>query len=338
MTISQRPWYLVFALLPLLALALAACGDVDENGAEVELPAPGEYFFNVEATIEFTLTEEAVSAAALAGGQAVTHSGQGMGTATITVTETEMLYDHLGRVTLVVSTSREVGDEVIQTEIVQFEYTAQSQIKTERAILITEFQPSSLILRFDEENTMTNKDPVRLQSDPGVDLTEPFMLQFPDDHGPATLQNDDGQAVGEITSLGLELTPAVGQMGEEPPPPEGGETPPAPTPTPTPAPTPTPTPAPTEKPSAATLALDCDHRIPGQESDVIVRVSGLQPGQTVSGSVTGPGVIEDGTFSAVANANGTAEARVPINQFGSYNVTVDGLSGSIEVGEVCPQG
>ncbi len=109
---------------------------------------------------------------------------------------------------------------------------------------------------------------------------------------------------------------------------------PAATPTPTPAPTPTPT----EKPSAATLALDCDHRIPGQESDVIVRVSGLQPGQTVSGSVTGPGVIGEGTFSAVANASGTAEARVPINQFGPYEVTVDGLSGSIEVGEVCPQG
>ena len=66
-------------------------------------------------------------------------------------------------------------------------------------------------------------------------------------------------------------------------------------------------------------------------------VSGLQSGQTVSGNVTGLGVIGDGTFSAVANANGTAEARVPINQFGSYNVTADGLSGSIEVGD-CPQG
>ena len=322
----------------MLALALAACGDGDENGAEVELPAPGEYFFDVKATIEFTLTEEAVSAAALAGGQAVTHSGQGTGTATITVTETEMLYDHLGRVTLVVSTSREGGDEVIQTEIVQFEYTAQSQIKTERAILITEFQPSSLILRFDEENTRANKDQVRLQSDPGVDLTEPFTLQFPDDHGSETFQNDDGQAVGEITSLGLELTPADGQMGEEPTPAATPTPTPTPTPAPTPTPTPAPTPAPTVEPGAASLALDCDHRIPGQESDVIVTVSGLQSGQTVSGSVSGPGVIGDGTFSAVANANGTAEARVPINQFGPYEVTVDGLNGSIEVGEVCPQG
>ena len=113
---------------------------------------------------------------------------------------------------------------------------------------------------------------------------------------------------------------------------------PIPTPTPTPTPTPAPTPAPTEEPSAATLALDCDHRSPNQESDVIVTVSGLQPGQTVSGAVTGEGVTGDGTFSAVADANGTAETRVPINQFGPYNVTVDGLSGSIEVGEVCPQG
>ena len=113
---------------------------------------------------------------------------------------------------------------------------------------------------------------------------------------------------------------------------------PAPAPIPTPTPTPTPTPAPTEEPSAATLALDCDHRSPDQESDVIVTVSGLQPGQTVSGTVTGEGAIGDGTFSAVADANGTAEARVPINQFGPYNVTVNGLSGSIEVGEVCPQG
>ncbi len=65
-------------------------------------------------------------------------------------------------------------------------------------------------------------------------------------------------------------------------------------------------------------------------------VSGLQAGQTVSGSVTGPGVIGEGTFSAVANANGTAEARIAINQFGSYSVTVDGLSGSIDVGDICP--
>ena len=122
-----------------------------------------------------------------------------------------------------------------------------------------------------------------------------------------------------------------------------GAGPASPTPTPTPAVTPTPaatltpTPAPTEEPGTATLSLDCDYRIPNVESDVIVTVSGLQSGQTVSGSVTGPGVIGDGTFSAVANASGTAEARLPIKDLGPYNVTVDGLSGSIEVDD-CPQG
>ena len=121
-----------------------------------------------------------------------------------------------------------------------------------------------------------------------------------------------------------------------PPPPSPGASPGAtatPTPTPTPAPEATPTPA--EQPTEAALALGCDHRIPGAESDVIVTVSGLEPGRTVSGSVTGPGVIGEGTFSAVANASGTAAARVPIDQFGSYSVTADGLSGSIDVGDVC---
>ena len=48
-------------------------------------------------------------------------------------------------------------------------------------------------------------------------------------------------------------------------------------------------------------------------------------------------MIGEGTFSALANANGTAEARVPIDQFGAYSVTVDGLSGSIVVTNDCPQ-
>ena len=90
------------------------------------------------------------------------------------------------------------------------------------------------------------------------------------------------------------------------------------------------------------VAVGCDHRIPGEESDVIVKVQSLQPGQTVTGFVSGPGVIGDGTFSATAGEDGTAEARVPINQFGSYEarvLVVDesdlGLSAIINVGDVC---
>ena len=68
MTISQRPWYLVFALLPLLALALAACGGDDDGDEAFELPPPGEYSFEVTGTMEIEFLEEAVSAAPLALG------------------------------------------------------------------------------------------------------------------------------------------------------------------------------------------------------------------------------------------------------------------------------
>ncbi len=156
-----------------------------------------------------------------------------------------------------------------------------------------------------------------------------------------------GGVIGGLASGGAMLvennpqeTPTPTPTPAATPTPTPTPTPPAtptPTPTPTPAatPTPAPTPTPTEEQPEPAISIGCDHRIPGQESDVIVKITNLQPGQTVSGSVTGPGVIGDGTFSAVANANGTAEARVPINQFGPYNVTVDGLSGSIDVGDVC---
>ncbi|MEE8346561.1 MAG: hypothetical protein V3S20_04345 [Dehalococcoidia bacterium] len=100
------------------------------------------------------------------------------------------------------------------------------------------------------------------------------------------------------------------------------------------SPTPAATPTPAASPTTA-LAVGCDHRIPGQESDVIVKVTNLPPGQTVSGTVSGPGVIGDGSFTATAGNDGTAQATVAINQYGSYNVTADGLSGSINVGDVC---
>jgi hypothetical protein len=112
---------------------------------------------------------------------------------------------------------------------------------------------------------------------------------------------------------------------------------PTPTSTPTPAPDPTPTPSGTM--SDPEIRLGCDHRIPGEESDVIVEVANLQPGETVSGTVTGPGVIGDGAFSATAGDDGSAQAKVPIKLYGSYEAEVETPSGSLsattEVGEVC---
>ena len=100
------------------------------------------------------------------------------------------------------------------------------------------------------------------------------------------------------------------------------------------APTSTPAPSPTPKPP---LDIGCDHRIPGEESDIIVRINGLQPGETVSGTVSGDGVLGDGRFTATAGDDGTAEARVVIDSFDTYTVTLDdgGPSGTITVGPVC---
>jgi hypothetical protein len=115
---------------------------------------------------------------------------------------------------------------------------------------------------------------------------------------------------------------------------------PTPTITPTPPPdsdgaTPTSTPEQVGQADGLSLGLFCDHRIPGQESDVIAKVEGLEAGQKVAGTVSGPGVIGDGSFGVSADDAGVALARVPISEFGTYEVAVNGLSDSITVGKVC---
>ena len=89
--------------------------------------------------------------------------------------------------------------------------------------------------------------------------------------------------------------------------------------------------APTPEPS---LQLDCFHR--ETDSDVIVNISGLQPGQTVTGTVTrngGGGVVGDGTFTATGGDDGNAQATIMITSFGTYTAMLDdgGASGTIRV-------
>jgi hypothetical protein len=100
-------------------------------------------------------------------------------------------------------------------------------------------------------------------------------------------------------------------------------------------PTQTPTPSATPVPA---LHLGCDHRIPGRESDVIIRIGQRRPGETVTGRMTGSGVVGDGTFTATADENGVAEARVVIDDLATYTVTVNGDTDTITVGPVCGDG
>jgi hypothetical protein len=70
------------------------------------------------------------------------------------------------------------------------------------------------------------------------------------------------------------------------------------------------------------------HTVPGQFSEIIILISNLEPGQEVSGQVTGPAVDGDGTFTAFGGADGTCEIRVKIFQFGVYDVDIPDLGPS----------
>ncbi len=115
---------------------------------------------------------------------------------------------------------------------------------------------------------------------------------------------------------------------------------PDPTSTPAPAaPTATPAPVATAPPSSgAVLAISCEHTNPGVSSELIVRVSGLTPGQMITGEASRGGLIAGfSNFDGVADSTGSLEIRVTIFDFGEWNVILDsGLSGSFTVGEVCP--
>ncbi len=300
---------------------LAACGGDDDDEA-FELPPAGEYSFEVTGTIEVEIVREEVSAAPLAAGQRQT--GEVSGSLTIQLADdgSFTIKDTKGVDLLVVDVE---GGPI---HLAQNEATPSSGNVGPEGTTI-ELKPEATL---PSGETATSEAPIKLESADHLGPDSSVTLTTPADAAPPYYRVEYAEFTANFLFVLLELEEIEEDEQSTPTPT------PAPAATPTPAATPAPTPAPTPEPSTATLSLDCDHRIPNVESDVIVTVSGLQSEQTVSGSVTGPGVIGEGTFSAVANADGTAEARVPINQFGSYNVTVDGLSGSIEVGEVCPQG
>ncbi len=343
MTIARRPWFLGFALVLSLALALAACGDDDGGGGlslDTDYPPAGEdRFENTKATVQIEVTLPGVAALPF-----------------VKQTETVELE---GPMLVLRSDPQDAdGDGLvdIETEIVEMTLTGTSS-----------FGPIEVRLNPDQRSMGLVE-----QQEPGQDTPadsffdifleveildiglvgfheeairmEAVLVEFP----PGFLDQYEGALALPTPLLSVDSKEEFALILDalhvpNPPPPSPAASPgptstPTPTPTPGATPTPTPTPAPTEQPTEAALALGCDHRIPGSESDVIVKITNLQPGELVTGTVTGPGVIGDGLFSASAGDDGTAEATVPINQFGTYNVNVDamdGLSGSINVGDVC---
>ncbi len=337
MAIARRPSFLGFALVLLLTLALAACGDDDGGGGGLDLdtdypPAGEDRFENTRATVEIEVTLPGVAALPF-----------------VKQTETVELE---GPMLVLRSDPQDAdGDGLvdIETEIVELTLTGTSsfgpievrQSPDRRSMGLVEQQepgqdtPADSFFDIFLEVEILDIGLVGFHEE--AIRMEAVLVEFP----PGFLDQYEGALALPTPLLSVdskeEFALILDALHVPNPPPEDGE-PPTPTPTPTPEATPTPTPTPAEEQPEPAISIGCDHRIPGQESDVIVKITNLQPGQLVTGTVTGPKVVGDGLFSASAGDDGTAEARVPISQLGTYNVNVDGmdgLSGSIDVGDVC---
>jgi hypothetical protein len=146
------------------------------------------------------------------------------------------------------------------------------------------------------------------------------------------------------TPAGLQVGRIVDALHIPEPPPEGEDGEPtateaAPTPTEEEAAAPTPT-EPTG--GGATSEGYCEHGT--TTSVLLIKFTGLEPGQTVSGTATGPpgGIAEppDGSgpdFEVTADDNGEATAEIDIRTFGDYAwTTTDGMTGTFTVGQTCP--
>ena len=87
------------------------------------------------------------------------------------------------------------------------------------------------------------------------------------------------------------------------------------------------------------MQISCEHTDPGVSSELIVRISGLEPGQDVDGEVFGGG-LEGGadSFEGAAGSDGNAEFRITITDFGEYDVSVasPALSETYTVTGDCP--
>ncbi len=343
----------VIAAAILALLMAAACGGDGDNGddsgtAEVELPSPGEYEFAVTGTMEIEIMEDQVSAApAMAQGED-TQTVDLTGDATINFETGEFNIAQFG-----ISGKITLGGEETDIQVNQNPDTPSTGQTTADETKI------DLYLEIELNNAQTivgrNEDPVRLQADGPWYFAEgttgqgpPFILETPDGSPTVLFYSTSGDTpIVAERAMSLSFTPAqpgthpdeVDQDGD------GDEEP---------------TPTPTEEPAAQQVQVDvragCEHTQPGVQSDlvalVLAHLVGAAPveGATVEASAQGPGILE-GTASGVTDAEGAAQLRFPINQFGPYDIMVDQVTGPdgtpleiapgsqtsimFEVGEVC---
>jgi hypothetical protein len=319
----------------LLALAFAACGgDDDTPEPSTNYPAAGEdRFEQTRATVEIEVTPPTAArpGAVLTGalqtielvGPALIMRSDPELDGDVYVVRTEIVEMELrgtssfGPVIVRESADRDSTGEVRQQEVGQ-DFPADSFFD-----VFVEVELPDLDL------TLHNEEPMRMST---------TLRGLPPEEGEAYRGEDErplytpaGLEVGRIVDALHIPEPEAEEATEEP-----EETEEAATSTPT-EPSAEATPEPTEPESAISTSGACTHR--QTQSMLHIEVAGLQPGQTVSGTVTQSppdGLISPAAFTAVAGGDGVARVDLDIARIGEYAWEVDGVSGSYTVGQTCP--
>lgn len=321
---------LAFVALATLAFAAVACGGDDGSG----LPAAGEQRFTVTGTMEVRFLQEGVSADPIALQE--TETGEVSGSLTA-------VFNDDGSFSIPELGLTAVFDSDVVT-ISQADEPSTGNVTEDGTTLSLNV---GVALNFGEP--AFSETPIELESDDklGVDPMPGFSLEDTDpgfafatfvfiENLIIHIRNVEDVAAAQ-TALAAQTESAVSQAtanAQETQ--EAEETMPPPEPTSPPAATATP-----PSSSGATLDISCEHTNPGVFSELIVRVSGLSPGQTISGVVSGPpSGLKGGPASIIgpADSMGNVEFRVTIFDFVEYEVNFmsEGLSGSFTVGDVCP--
>jgi hypothetical protein len=333
--VTMMPRYVsALALAIGLLLITVSCGDGGEG--ETNYPAAGEDAFeSTTATVEIEITQEGVSTAPGAFGalEKIELRGPAL------ISRSDPSFD---------------GDiAVVETEIVEMELTGTSpfgpitvrqspddasvgEVRQQSAgedFPATSFFDVFVEIELPDMNlTARNEEPLRMEARLSDLPPAPGDEYVGANDEPLPIFTPAGQQVGRIIDALHIPEPAPAATMEPGPTP----TPQSATPTPPPA-EPTDTPAEPEPEPDTVLPVTeggCEHGT-GQ-SVLYIAFSSLQPGQSVTGTVTGPGVIGDGTFSATADADGNALVEVDIGLIGTYTWSAAGVTGSYTVGQTCP--
>ncbi|MCH7999212.1 MAG: hypothetical protein IIA91_07015 [Chloroflexi bacterium] len=196
-----------FGLVFLPMLVLAACGGGDDGGGDaVKLPSPGQYQFDVTATMDIELVEELVSAAPVKGQPSQTVDLSGIASFDIGPSGGTFSIPEFG---ISGTIKLQVGDKVIVITL-NPDQPSTGRVEPDGMSL-------NLFLDFEVQDPSTGSvivggylfpvgttdEPVPLEGR-DVDFFRPLILQFPPDLGRVSLtRTDTEETLGSVTAMAL---------------------------------------------------------------------------------------------------------------------------------------